>query len=170
MTAVSISGICIYRVWGCGSVRIVQIRSTVVEHCEFRISSMSSIKRRVVPVIIAIAIVFSLSSVKGEDVNEQEHFCNLKINADESNEEWNISSLLSSLIEETPTHGYSQHLNFNGYYGVAACNGQISKEDCGYCLDFANNALFKSCGFSDGGQIKLGDCRLRFERYEISDW
>ncbi|KAI4343090.1 hypothetical protein MLD38_027633 [Melastoma candidum] len=130
---------------------------------------MSPISRLAILTTITVAIVCSLSSVKGEDTSELSHLCNLNINPDDSNQEWDISYLIAKLIDQTPTHGFSQHLEYNGYHGVAACSGQITKEDCDDCLDYANNEIFQICGFGDGEQIKLADCRLRFEHYEIPD-
>ncbi|KAI4303695.1 hypothetical protein MLD38_039296 [Melastoma candidum] len=131
---------------------------------------MPSINKLVVPVINAILIICFLSSVKGQpQLHEQEHLCNNKVNSEDSNEEWNISYLLWDLIQQTPLRGYNQHVLYGGYYGVAACDGKLSQEDCNDCLDYANNEIFKSCSFAEGAQMKLDGCRLRYEHYQISD-
>ncbi|KAI4343215.1 hypothetical protein MLD38_027744 [Melastoma candidum] len=130
---------------------------------------MTSMKRLAALMVIAVAIICSLGFVKGEDLTSQGGFCNKKIDADESTEEWDVSYPIWWLIQQTPIQGYHQHLSYNGYYGVAACNGQISQDDCNDCLEYANNMIFTSCGFGDGAQLRLADCRLRFEHYQFPD-
>ncbi|KAI4368074.1 hypothetical protein MLD38_016677 [Melastoma candidum] len=118
------------------------------------------------PIIIVAAMVFSLEFTKGEDTDILEMGCNPK--AADNTQEDSISDLLEDLIANTPVNGFFQYLTGKGYYAIAGCNGVISQDECGDCLDDAENKLIIHCRDADGAQIKLVDCRLRFEQYPFS--
>lgn len=132
-----------------------------------------SLLNRIITVLhfVTPAIHLSLSLVKAVDTVERYHLCGLDSVSSESPDERHILDLRSYLVRDTPNNGFNSKLKFEGYYGQAACNLEISRPECDACLINANSQLFQKCEDTIGGQIKLGDCRLRFEHYEFpEDW
>ncbi|KAI4302605.1 hypothetical protein MLD38_038329 [Melastoma candidum] len=58
-------------------------------------------------------------------------------------------------------------IEYNTYYANAACNGELSKEDCGKCLMTADDLAIIQCRNSDGVNMKLADCHLRAGSYDF---
>ncbi|KAI4312282.1 hypothetical protein MLD38_037107 [Melastoma candidum] len=132
---------------------------------------MNSLKSLIAAMIIAVVISCSLGTVKGKDLTHQVGYCNTKINAKESKEEGDSSRLINWLIYQTPVLDYRQHVSYNGYYAAAECTVNISPDDCTGCLENISNQISALCGLTDGAQLNVPACHLRFEHYQFPvDW
>lgn len=84
-----------------------------------------------------------------------------------------ISDLIGDLFTCTLDNGFncymsSRHESVTAY-GHAACNGEITASACKFCLDAANEYRHYDCDMSIEAQIKLQDCRFRYELYPFTD-
>ncbi|OWM88876.1 hypothetical protein CDL15_Pgr020830 [Punica granatum] len=84
-----------------------------------------------------------------------------------------VSDLLQFIYSQTPDSGDNFYAEAEAptrvYYGRAACNGELSHEDCKKCLEDCYYRVFHHCKYKMGGQVKLEDCRMRYEDYPFSD-
>ncbi|KAI4365200.1 hypothetical protein MLD38_021207 [Melastoma candidum] len=103
------------------------------------------------------------------DTTEKYHWCNKQLLQEKSNEAHQIFELLGYAVDNTARFGYNSRSTFYKYVARASCRTPMSADDCTDCLDYADNMLYEICGFANGGQITLADCRLRFEQYEFDD-
>lgn len=80
-----------------------------------------------------------------------------------------VDKVLMDLISETQNNGFDYYSSFVyegvSAYGHAACNGELTHDTCGTCVDYAFRWLNDDCGTSMGAQIQFPDCRLRYETY-----
>ncbi|KAI4370336.1 hypothetical protein MLD38_018699 [Melastoma candidum] len=92
-----------------------------------------------------------------------------------SDNEYMAMKLIGILRDNTSMNHYNQYSDliwYNEYhiYGRAACNGKISRGDCSACLQKATESLTSGdCMYSVGAQVKLKDCRMRYEPKYFED-
>ncbi|KAL2630399.1 hypothetical protein R1flu_015085 [Riccia fluitans] len=88
-----------------------------------------------------------------------------------------VTDAIRDAVKHTSDPGY-YYKAFKSYsqrpgYAVGACNGALSKSECDTCMSMADFKLDLYCRepssiYKKGGQIKLVDCRLRFELYDFN--
>lgn len=84
-----------------------------------------------------------------------------------------VGGLMHDLVLNTPSNGFNRYtvdeVDGARAYGHAACNGEITKDDCGQCLDGAVTYIRSYCGLSIGAQLQVRDCRVRYENYYFTE-
>ncbi|OWM67818.1 antifungal protein ginkbilobin-like protein [Punica granatum] len=76
------------------------------------------------------------------------------------------SYTLQLLVLETPkANTYDYGTDTSGWYGHGNCNTALSSSDCRTCMDSARTEIGDNCPLSDGAQVKLQDCKLRYENH-----
>ncbi|EEF35603.1 cysteine-rich repeat secretory protein 55 [Ricinus communis] len=79
----------------------------------------------------------------------------------------NIDYLLSDLVSEASTSGYSATSFGNGrdkVYGLAQCRGDVSSRDCSDCLENAAKETRRRCPAKVDARIWYDFCLLRYNK------
>lgn len=86
---------------------------------------------------------------------------------------------LFNIMEFTPNasgHDYYRVENLADLFGQngiihshGSCKRSLEENDCHDCLKEATKKLLEKCTNSTGAQIKLKDCRIRYENYGFVD-
>ncbi|KAL2630403.1 hypothetical protein R1flu_015089 [Riccia fluitans] len=87
-----------------------------------------------------------------------------------------VTDAIGDVVKHTSDPGYHykafKSKDQRAAYAIGACNGALSKSQCDTCMSMADFKLDLYCRepssiYKKGGQIKLVDCRLRFELYDF---
>ncbi|KAL2630402.1 hypothetical protein R1flu_015088 [Riccia fluitans] len=123
--------------------------------------------------VLMLALGASFSSA--QNTFEESAICNGDAVTD-SETQTAIGDAIAEAVEHTSDPGY-HHKAFKSYdrsaaYAIGACNGALSKSQCDTCMSVAKFKLNSYCRepsyvYKKGGQIKLVDCRLRYEIYDF---
>ncbi|XP_059455199.1 cysteine-rich repeat secretory protein 38-like [Corylus avellana] len=85
----------------------------------------------------------------------------------------NRNNLWSQLANETLGSqnlyavGSSELNGSSKLYGFTQCTKDISRADCGVCLDSSFRYISENCNGKQGGSISTGSCSIRYEMYEF---
>ncbi|PKI36503.1 hypothetical protein CRG98_043099 [Punica granatum] len=87
-----------------------------------------------------------------------------------------VDNVLVQVVNNAPDHGYNYYDSSSPSskpiaYEHAACNGNLSKDDCIWCLVVACDEITLRCSPKSpaGAQVHFQDCRLRYEFYQFED-
>lgn len=120
--------------------------------------------------LVVVSVLFS-GSVKGDpNTSVDKEICTERHYGDRGGYDICVYYVTNELVAMTDKRGYSysvdgrSHDEFTGQcYGHAACSGNLSPDDCTWCLNDALLELQDYCSTSVGAQVKLADCRIRYE-------
>ncbi|CAN8265660.1 unnamed protein product [Cochlearia groenlandica] len=119
-------------------------------------------------IIKFILILTIISSCKAADSIWE--LCNNNSNISRTSQiSKNIDSLLSTLVSNTPSQGYtttktSSSNNKENVYGLAQCRGDISKTDCTTCIQDAAMKIRQVCPNQSDARILYDFCFLRYSQ------
>ncbi|KAG0581736.1 hypothetical protein M758_3G002400 [Ceratodon purpureus] len=135
---------------------------------------------RAFAVLILVAVACARLCEAAEDTNEVSHICTEDhiFDADVKTA-WTAAT--EEAVTKTPSNGFhykaestAGFLYKTTIWAIGACNGRLDETECSRCMRSAKDQLDAVCSSflvnpSVGAQIRLVDCRLRWETYNF-DW
>ncbi|XP_031397112.1 antifungal protein ginkbilobin-like protein [Punica granatum] len=129
---------------------------------------------RAAAIVVGLLCMFDTASYStgAPDLTVLSKICNGQQFRDKNTRK-KVDNVLVQVINNAPDHGYSYYASSDPsnptVYGHAACNGQLPKEDCVWCLVAASDELSHDCPKNPvGAQVHLQDCRLRIVDEDLS--
>lgn len=127
---------------------------------------------RIAVLIMAFAFAtYSWDTARGQDMTLLAFHCQTDSHEPTSDAEKACDEVYDFLRIHGEDPGYSAtkqvKIGNDKYYGHAACDGNISQDQCSKCIGIAYELAIKQCTFSNGAQVKFGSCRFRVDNYDF---
>ncbi|KAI4325354.1 hypothetical protein MLD38_030763 [Melastoma candidum] len=130
-------------------------------------------------IIVMLWFFAACGTIDGLDMTLKERICNGETYArhvwgfGEKAMECAVNRLVRNILEMTPKQtSYELYKSEACYSGVSAigfstCSAVLTEDECSQCIQQALENLFQECTHSVGAQVKLVDCRIRYENHDF---
>ncbi|KAI4331292.1 hypothetical protein MLD38_029490 [Melastoma candidum] len=138
-------------------------------------------KWSIIVVSICFIIIACNTTVNSFDTDLKERTCNGDTyprgnGGGELQFECTVNRLMRYLLNFTPRNDSRWYYTVDSCYdsaestayGYGECTPTLSQQDCFNCMMHAHDDLFKVCTHSVGAQVRLGDCKMRYEKYDFA--